>query len=811
MERSGCAKNVTVVTCATAVTALIITISHILVNESIDLHVTVRSAAEFGTVTEVISLEDGDKRDAVNVTWQDGSTSTCMVGFQGKIDLVCVEEMPGLEYYREHMAVLDTSSSSEASSKAGSRAEDVEPESKPIDPKPKPKPGDTVCVDVQETTIRELQWGHGGWNKEMNHYIGKYGKVNHIEKNGDYVIDYSGTKFRFNPEAIRKVPSLKFGDTVKLIEDAQKAQMLQQAHGGWTTEYGETLGKIDKVVKIDTDGDVAVEFGDTAFVFNAACCEPVTKPMIDRIDVNNSITSQPERNNSDRNLRRENGINTSLNTRGGELARHDPLASVLEESLRGMQELLQNLASLSQGLMHDMLNPSPANMGIMLLMHSAAANDIAMLTHILQNHQELVNAKHQGLTALTIASHEGHTRVAELLLAAGADVNLADDKGHTALMTALSRSKEDIALLLIRFGADINMRNKTGSSTLHLCASGQANKVLEVLLQQTPDLNVQDDIRGDTPLNIAILAENTDGALMLLAEQTIQLDIPNKTGHTAFTLAVMRGNERIVKAIVERSPDLVILHSPVGGYNVLHVAAANDHSEVIKILLQANANVNKLSKQDFIPLHLSCKEGYFKSAKLLIEAGSQVNAEDKEGDTPLHLCVSQMRTTGSPMSMMHMLLRRGDKLTKEIKERIELGCLLINHGASIHVTNKAGLKPLQACRHDHMKNVLLTCSEMQSANIQRFSPNIEIPSRRKETNLFVRVSTRISTHCANCKERIVDLLLQPCNHLAVCGACACSLSICPVCGDKIVADFDRDGNKVTGHNTTSEKNACNIC
>lgn len=38
--------------------------------------------------------------------------------------------------------------------------------------------------------------------------------------------------------------------------------------------FFQVLGKVGKVIKIDSDGDVAVSFGSKAFVFNPACCEP---------------------------------------------------------------------------------------------------------------------------------------------------------------------------------------------------------------------------------------------------------------------------------------------------------------------------------------------------------------------------------------------------------------------------------------------------------------------------------------------------------------------------------------------------------
>ena len=36
----------------------------------------------------------------------------------------------------------------------------------------------------------------------------------------------------------------------------------------------QVLGKVGKIVKIDSDGDVAVVFGQKAVVLNPACCSP---------------------------------------------------------------------------------------------------------------------------------------------------------------------------------------------------------------------------------------------------------------------------------------------------------------------------------------------------------------------------------------------------------------------------------------------------------------------------------------------------------------------------------------------------------
>lgn len=44
------------------------------------------------------------------------------------------------------------------------------------------------------------------------------------------------------------------------------------------------LGKVGKVVKIDSDGDVAVTFGNKSWVFNPACCEPAPGERINELE-----------------------------------------------------------------------------------------------------------------------------------------------------------------------------------------------------------------------------------------------------------------------------------------------------------------------------------------------------------------------------------------------------------------------------------------------------------------------------------------------------------------------------------------------
>lgn len=85
---------------------------------------------------------------------------------------------------------------------------------------------------------------------------------------------------------------------------------------------------------------------------------------------------------------------------------------------------------------------------------AAGAGDIATLRTMLENGTD-VNAKDEtfGQTALIIASRMGRSEVVELLLAKGADSNVADNYGQTALHWARKKNFREVIKMLQQAGA----------------------------------------------------------------------------------------------------------------------------------------------------------------------------------------------------------------------------------------------------------------------------------------------------------------------------------------------------------------------
>lgn len=77
-----------------------------------------------------------------------------------------------------------------------------------------------------------------------------------------------------------------------------------------------------------------------------------------------------------------------------------------------------------------------------------------------------------GQTALMSAAAEGHTKVVERLLAAGADINAQMETKMTALMFAAQDGHLDTVNLLVARGAGLNVhRDRDGVTALSLAES----------------------------------------------------------------------------------------------------------------------------------------------------------------------------------------------------------------------------------------------------------------------------------------------------------------------------------------------------
>lgn len=155
-----------------------------------------------------------------------------------------------------------------------------------------------------------------------------------------------------------------------------------------------------------------------------------------------------------------------------------------------------------------------------LITEAARAGDIAAVRDLLTADPVLVHThSYDGWTPLHLAAHYGHSQVAEMLLAHGADVNAraTNDLGSSPLLWAIMGQDVAAVTLLLDHGADINETTTAGSTSLHKAAVVGNAMMVQLLLARGAKVNARNS-GGQTPLTHALFNRH-DAVVALLQQQ----------------------------------------------------------------------------------------------------------------------------------------------------------------------------------------------------------------------------------------------------------------------------------------------------
>jgi uncharacterized membrane protein YfcA len=159
-----------------------------------------------------------------------------------------------------------------------------------------------------------------------------------------------------------------------------------------------------------------------------------------------------------------------------------------------------------------------------------------------------LNARNaDGYTPLHRAVETDMKRLAQALIARGADPRARSKNGETALHLAALHPEPDFTDILLAAGADPQAKNADGESALFWAVLSGHIVVAQRLLARGADPNATDR-KGNTPLHAAAHGGHLEIARLLLA-RTAQPGAKNREGLSARDYARSQGHEAIAKLL----------------------------------------------------------------------------------------------------------------------------------------------------------------------------------------------------------------------------------------------------------------------
>ncbi|KAK4067956.1 hypothetical protein Trihar35433_6516 [Trichoderma harzianum] len=245
------------------------------------------------------------------------------------------------------------------------------------------------------------------------------------------------------------------------------------------------------------------------------------------------------------------------------------------------------------------------------------------------------NNKH-GITLLHWAARMGYISLAELIVNAGAQLEMKDKRNHmTALGLAIYCHKKVTANFLLRRGANVHISDIDGKTTLHHAAAWGELEVTQQLVDRGVDINARDS-DGSTALIPAIVNRHFDVVRLLIERGA---DVNTRAGHgwTPLHYASHVGITDIIRLLIERGADVNATCD--SRQPPIYVAARFGRIDAVRLLSQMDADINFKTDDGTTILTTCASFGHRDTIQALADLGADVNARSANGCSPLSLAI----------------------------------------------------------------------------------------------------------------------------------------------------------------------------
>ncbi len=268
-------------------------------------------------------------------------------------------------------------------------------------------------------------------------------------------------------------------------------------------------------------------------------------------------------------------------------------------------------------------------------------------------------------------------------LIAQGDVNIRRPDGSTALQWAANRNNVAIADLLIKAGATVDLANDYGVTPLILAAQNGSAPMIDLLLTAgaAPGLALPS---GETPLMTAARTGNVAAVRLLLDKGATVGAAEPVVGQTALLWALSEQHLPVVRLLVERGAD--VNQASKAGFTPLMMAARFGATETTDFLLARGARLDEVDGGGLSALMVAVLRGHAGLAMHLLDKGADANS-DKAGYTALHWAAGKWES-GMTHDYPDVSEEEWRYLNGVPERKLELIQALLAHGAAVDAVMK---------------------------------------------------------------------------------------------------------------------------
>ena len=272
---------------------------------------------------------------------------------------------------------------------------------------------------------------------------------------------------------------------------------------------------------------------------------------------------------------------------------------------------------------------------------------------------------YDAIDTLTAAVENGSPEVMRLLLEARAEIDHQPHSNKFLLHYAVLWNREDVFRIIMEYNPNVNLVDKDGDTALNCINSSTPMKIAKILVNGGADCNIRNK-KHYAPICTAVLSENAE-IVKYLAKKA-KLDIVGGQRGGPLHIACYQANLHLVKILVDAGAD-VNLNDPIVGMPLQSAcsskSSSNEEQEsvILYLINEANVDLDIIGGWYGCAMNAACALSSFDVVRMMLEKGVTIDVKNEMG-----------------MMAVHFAARRSTEIFRTILE-----C-----GADVEVSDKLG-------------------------------------------------------------------------------------------------------------------------